>query len=158
MFCNSTWVVDRLLKQGNVPSCNPPQLEFCSWLWVLGLARGRCGFGRVHQVHSLEVIDHKSSKGPGSWDGHKKQGLDIPPTNSYKRRMSKRGKKQVRSPGSLNLYIWVYLHMFVQWRSLWAKNHSTLAGFALVQLSFNLRGTYSPGLMSFVGTVVIGLL
>lgn len=30
---------------------------------------------RVHQVHSLEVIDHKSSKGPGSWDRHKKQGL-----------------------------------------------------------------------------------
>lgn len=28
----------------------------------------------MHQVHSLEVIDHKSSKGPGSWDGHKKQG------------------------------------------------------------------------------------
>lgn len=31
MFCDSPKVADRLLKQGSVPSSNPPQLEFCSW-------------------------------------------------------------------------------------------------------------------------------
>ena len=68
----------------------------------------------MHQVRSLEVIDHKSLKGLGSGDGHKKQGpASVDKRYSTYRQLQKKdvkeGEKAGQKPWKLEF---IYLGIF----------------------------------------------